>query len=376
MEFERRNQHFDRMVNTPGLRWMGQNTNHHRVHPAVADAMKACIETGEFHVYAPPVGLEELRALVNRDLDLDGMVPIVTDGAVAALYHVCRTICGPGDQFITTDPTWNWPKLFAREAGAEILEIPIYGQQFSYRLAPKRLRAAVTERTRAIYIVDPNNPLGTCCTAQEIAEIAAIARQADAYLIQDCTYRDFAYEHHLAARHYPEKTLTTWSFSKWLGLAGLRIGVVIGNSEIMERLAAASPNMLGSNILSQRAAIAGLKIRDQWFPEVLAEQRANQERLRSAVAAIDGLAIPVFPSNGNFVIVECGGAGVKPEIVCAILARSNILVRQGSYHTSTFGERFIKVSTSVPPAWMEELCERLPGALAEAHGQDQAVQLY
>ncbi|MDH3692000.1 MAG: pyridoxal phosphate-dependent aminotransferase [Gammaproteobacteria bacterium] len=375
-DFERRNQHFDRMVNTPDLCWMGQNTNHYPVHPAVREAMIECIEHETYRVYAPPVGLEELRERIIQDLGLDGLTSLITDGAVAGLYHACHTLCRPGDEFITTDPTWAWPVAFAGAVGAEVRQLPIYGDEYGYRLDPKRLHDAVTKKTKVIYIVDPNNPLGTCCTAAEIEAIADTARSVDAYLIQDCTYRDFAYAHHLAAHHYPERTLTVWSFSKWLGFAGLRVGALTGHPDLMERLAGAPPNNMGSNILAQRGALAGLKVKAEWFPSVLAAQRTNQEKVREVASAIPGFRLPVFPSNGNFLIVECQEAGVRPEAVCAALARHKILVRQGAYHTKTFGDRFIKVSTTVPTEWVDKFCERLPVAVEEARGMNEAVQLY
>jgi len=364
------------MVNIPGLRWMGQNTNHYPTHPAVRDAMIDCIRGEGFHAYAPPAGLEELRELVIADLGLTGSVPLITDGAVSGLYHVCRTLCRPGDRFVTTDPTWAWPMAFARDAGADVVQIPIYGDEHRYRLDPDRLRAAVDERTRIIYIVDPNNPLGTCCSADEIREIADIARSVGACLIHDCTYRDFAFDHRLAAHHYPERTITVWSFSKWLGFAGLRVGALVGPGDLMERFASAPPNNLGSNILAQRGAIAGLKIKSQWFPEVLAGQRANQALVRAAVEAVPGLRLPVFPSNGNFLVIECDRAGVKPEALCAIMARHDVQIRHGGYHTKTFGARFIKVSVTVPREWVEEFCGLLPGAVSEAQDVKQAAETF
>lgn len=374
--FERRNQHFDRLVNRPGLRWMGQNTNHYPQHAAVRDAMIGCIEREDYHLYAPPAGLEELRELILRDLGLEGAAPLITDGAVAGLYHLCHSLCGAGDHFVTTDPSWKWPMAFARAVGAEVIQLPIYGDEYDFRLDPKRLREAVTEKTKVIYLVDPNNPLGSCCSAEEIAEIAEIARSAGAYLLHDCTYRDFAYQHHLAARHYPERTVTVWSFSKWLGFAGLRIGAMIGDPALIERLAAAPPNNLGSNIVAQRGAIAGLKVKREWFPAVLEGQRANQELIRLAVGGIPGLRLPVFPSNGNFLVLECHAARVRPEAVCVALARHDILVRQGSYHTAAFGDRFIKVSTTVPPEWVDEFCQRLPQAIEEARGMNEQIELF
>ena len=374
--FEARNAHFDRLVNTPGLRWLGQNTNHAKPHPAVIEAMERSIRDEEFHIYAPPAGFEELRAGIVEDLGLKGQVALVSDGAVASLYHACHALLGPGDEFITTDPTWNWPMAFARSVGATVKQIPIYGEEYGYRLAPERLREAITEKTKVVYIVDPNNPLGSACTAEEIEGIVSAVRDAGAYLIHDCTYRHFAYEHHLAAALYPDKTLTVYSFSKWLGLAGLRVGAIVAHPDIVERLAAAPPNNLGSSILSQRAAIAGLKIKSEWFPGVLAEQRANQALIKDAVGGVPGLSVAVYPSNGNFLVVECGPAGIRPDALVAEYAERKIMIRQGSYHTPTFGDRFIKISTTVPSAWAEELAELLPEMVERARGRNESAQLF
>lgn len=374
--FETRNAHFDRLVNTPGLRWMGQNTNHATPHPSVIEAMHKSIRDEEFHIYAPPAGLEELRAGIVADFGLGDQSALVSDGAVATLYHICRTFLSAGDEFITTDPTWNWPMAFARAAGATVKQIPVYGAEYSYRLSPERLAAAITPRTRMIYFVDPNNPLGTAATRDEIIAIAEIARQAGAYLVHDCTYRHFAHEHHLAAKIYPERTFTIYSFSKWLGMAGVRIGAAIANPDLVEILASAPPNNLGSNIVAQRAAVAGLASKDQWFPAVLAAQRENQRLVKEAVDAIPGLSIPVYPSNGNFLVIECREAGIDPVSLVAAYQDRDIMIRQGAYHTPSFGDRFVKVSLSVPRAWAEEFAALLPRMVETARGRNEPVSLF
>ncbi len=374
--FEVRNAHFDRLVNTPGLKWLGQNTNHATPHPAVMEAVQRCLRDEEFHVYAPPIGLEALRAGIVADLGLPDQAALVCDGAVAGLAHACKSLLGPGDELITTDPTWNWPMIFAKSVGATVKQIPIYGKEHGYRLAPARLAEAIGPKTKIVYLVDPNNPLGSACTAEEIDAIVAAIRPSNATLIHDCTYRHFAYHHTLAATRFPERTLTVYSFSKWLGLAGLRVGAIVASPDFAERLTAAQPNILGSNILSQRAAIAGLGIKDEWFPAVLANQRANQKLIKDAVDRLPGVEMPVFPSNGNFVVIECGAAGVRPEALTACYQERGIMIRQGSYHTPNFGDRFVKVSTTVPSAWVEEFVELLPEMLEMARGRNDAVKLF
>jgi histidinol-phosphate/aromatic aminotransferase/cobyric acid decarboxylase-like protein len=374
--FEVRNAHFDRLVNTPGLKWLGQNTNHATPHPAVIEAVQRCLVDEEFHIYAPPLGLEALRSGIVGDLGLPDHAALVCDGAVAGLAHACRTLLEPGDELVTTDPTWNWPMVFAKSVGATVKQIPIYGEEYGYRLAPARLADAIGPKTKIVYLVDPNNPLGSACTAAEIDAIVEAIRPSRAVLIHDCTYRHFAYNHTLAATRFPERTLTVYSFSKWLGLAGLRIGAIVAAPALAERLTAAQPNVLGSNILSQRAAIAGLGIKAEWFPGVLANQRANQKLIKDAVDRLDNVRMPVFPSNGNFVVIECDAAGVRPEALTACYQERGIMIRQGAYHTPNFGHRFVKVSTSVPSAWVEEFVELLPEMLEKARGRNDDVNLF
>ncbi len=375
-KFEIRNQHFDQLFNTPGLMWLGQNTNHFHPHPAVVEAMMSSIRAEEYHAYAPPAGLEELRHLIVRDLGLAEQSVLVTDGAVEALYNVCHTLSAPGVDFVTTDPGWKWPIEFARAAGARVVEIPIYKPENGYKLTVAQLEAAVTDKTKLIYLVDPNNPLGVCYTAAEIGAFTEIARRVGAYFLHDCTYFHFADNHTLAARTYPEKSITIYSFSKWLGLAGMRVGAVVASPDLIERLAAAPPNNLGSNVISQRAAIAGLKIKDEWFPDINRRQRRNQAAIQRAIDGVPGMSLAVYPSQANFLVLECIDAGVKPEALCAAYRSANIMIRQGTYHTPTFGHRFVKVSTTVPEEWADAFCEKLPQMVAKARGIVEVAALF
>lgn len=374
--FEARNIYFDTLCNTPGLMWLGQNTNHFEPHPSVIQAVIDALHGGEYHAYAPPAGFEELRRLIVEDAGVPDACAFVTDGAVEALYNVCRNICAPGRDFVTTDPSWAWPMHFARQAGSNVIELPIYDAAQGYKLTADQLRAAVGPNTGVIYLVDPNNPLGTCHTAEEIEEIAAIARSVDAYLIHDATYSHFADSFTPAYRFYPEKTVMTYSFSKWLGLAGMRLGAVISNVDIIERIATAPPNNLGSNVLSQRAAIAGLKTKHEWFPEVQRRQRRNQAAVAEAASRIPGLHLPVYPSQANLLIMETLDAGVKPEALVAAYQTEGIMIRQGTYHTQRFGERFVKISLTVPEAWCDRFCELLPAMIERARSGEHDVKLF
>jgi histidinol-phosphate aminotransferase len=361
-----RNRYFDELASTPGLFWLGQNTNHIESHPAVIEAMVRSIQSGEFNAYAPPLGFEALRRAIVADLGVTGVEALVTEGGVNALAMICRARCKPGTTLVTTDPTWKWPCLFARQQGAEVIEIPIYDPACNYRLTPAALKAHVDERTAIIYLVDPNNPLGIRYTREEIESFAAIARDGGALLVHDCTYRDFADGHYPALHAAPEGAVVSMSFSKWLGLAGFRIGALVAAPALFEEFAKASTSVLGASVVAQRAAQAGLSVKPEWMRKVRAIDGANKAMIREAVGKVDGLNLPIFPSHGNFLVLETIDAGIRPEALVECYRRKGIMIRQGTYHTERFGDRFVKVSTSVPQAWVEKLCTLLPEMVAQA----------
>ncbi|HEY7244250.1 MAG TPA: pyridoxal phosphate-dependent aminotransferase [Xanthobacteraceae bacterium] len=376
--FAQRNAHFDRLFANKNLLWLGQNTNHLPMHPQVREALSQSIAAEEFHAYAPPGGFTSVLHGIVDDLGLphETTAGLITDGAVAALATVCRAYCEPHTSFVTTDPGWKWPLQFARQAGAEIREIAIYDPDQGYRLAPQQLNQNVDRSTRIIYLVDPNNPLGICYTREEIRAFCDTARSTGALILHDCTYRDFADDHVLAARFYPEGAVTIYSFSKWLGLAGLRIGAVVASKAIIERLAAYSTATLGSSVIAQRAAQAGLAVKKEWMSGVQRIQRRNQAAIKKTVDSIPGLFIPVYPSQGNFVIIECAALGLSPEALAAVFAQRGIMIRQGSYHTPRFGSRFVKVSTTVPTEWADAFCRELPDAVVAARGLNDIPELF
>jgi histidinol-phosphate aminotransferase len=361
-----RNRYFDELSATPGLYWLGQNTNHIESHPAVREAMLRSIETGEFNAYAPPLGFEALRRAIVADLATPGAEALVTEGGVNALAIICRARCRPGTTFVTTDPTWKWPCLFARQQGAEVIEIPIYDPACHYRLTAEALRAQVDARTALIYLVDPNNPLGIRYTREEIESFAAIAQDCGALLVHDCTYRDFADGHTPALHAAPEGAVVTISFSKWLGLAGLRIGALVAAPTLFEEFAQTATSVLGASVIAQRAAQAGLAIKAEWMTKVRGTDRANKAMIRQAAGAVEGLSLPIDPSHGNFFVLETVAAGVRPEALVECYRRQGIMIRQGTYHTQRFGDRFVKVSTSVPSPWVEKFCTLLPQMVAQA----------
>ncbi len=253
------------------------------------------------------------------------------------------------------------------------MQTPIYGPETGYKLTPELLRAHIDERCAILYLVDPNNPLGVTYTAAEIAEFAAIAKENGALLVHDCTYRDFADGHTPAVSVDADNAVCTLSFSKWLGLAGMRIGALVGNPALIAELAAVSTSVLGGNVVAQRGAVAGLKVKAEWMQTVRRIDLANKQKIKAAAEAV-GMSVPVWPSHGNFIIVET--AGVRPEAIVEAARLDGVMIRQGAYHTAAFGDRFIKVSTTVPEAWADKLAANFAAYVETARGLTDVPALF
>ncbi|MBZ5739508.1 pyridoxal phosphate-dependent aminotransferase [Nocardioides mangrovi] len=346
---------FEALLDRDDIVWMGQNTNHLEPLPEVVEALERSVARREFQVYAPAAGLSELRALIADDLGLPGLDVWVTDGAVAGLHHLCTALAPRVTQVVTSDPGWPWPVRFGALAGLPARVVSVYDEP-TRLLQADRLAEVVEERS-LLYLIDPLNPLGSSYTRAELEAIVEVARATSSYVVHDCTYRHFADDHTLAAELYPERTFTTYSFSKWLGLAGLRLGAVAATPELLAEVMAVPANPLGSSLVGQRAAVAGLRARDRWLPALRATNRANLRRVEELVAASGLGEVVVSPAQGNFLAVDLAGSGWGSDALCAALLEDGVFIRPGTYQSPLHGERFVKISTSVPPAWIERFAD-------------------
>lgn len=345
---------FEALLDRPDLAWMGQNTTHLEPPAEVVEALLESTRRREFQLYAPALGFDELRSLIVDDLGLTGAEAMVTDGAVGGLHHICTALAPQLSRLITTDPGWPWPARFVGLEGVPVTTVEIYSDEHGYKLSADAL-AAVIEPRSLVYLIDPLNPLGSSYAPDELAAIVELVRGTDSIIVHDCTYRHFSPGHTLAATLAPERTLTTYSFSKWLGLAGLRLGAIVAEPALLSRFTAVPSNPLGANIQAQRAAIAGLKVKGPWLRRLLDTNTHNQRLIIDAVERSSFGRVLVQPTHGNFLAVDVSATGWTADALCAELLDRDIFIRPGTYQSPAFGERFVKISTSVPTEWAQRL---------------------
>ena len=348
---------------TPDVVWMSQNTNHFPPHPAITAALQEAIAAGRYHGYPYAPGLPGLAPLILQDLGLqDGWEVLLTSGGTEALYILLRALLHRGDEMLTHDPSYLIIHHFAHVAEATTADVPIYDHLQRYDVST--LHEHITDRTKLLLLIDPINPLGTGYSPQEVRAIAEVATDHDLLVIDDITYRDFADSHTLVADHAPERTLIAYSFSKNAGMAGMRTGALVAPTALMKRCRPFNTNDLSINILGQVAAKAALQTKSAWLPQVRTVTRDNQALIKAAVDRLDGLSLPVYPSQANMFVIDLAQAGLDPTALQEeLLYEHRVFVRSGSYVSKSFGQRFIRTSFSIAPEGIRRFCTALPIAV-------------
>ena len=257
---------------------------------------------------------EPVEADVGAFLGLDAAQVLLTNGVDEAIHLLCSTYLEPGDEAIVVVPTFAMYAIFAASEGARVVQV-LSGEDFSFPL--KELLARISERTRLIAVANPNNPTGAAVACEVLIQVARAAPQAA--LLVDEAYFEFHGETVLSHASWPSNLFVARTFSKAYGLAGLRIGILTGDSrEIAMVRRVASPY----NVNAVALAVLPEAMRDQeYVKKYVAEVQHGRGMLERELRT---LGLHYWPSRANFVLVRVGPA--HAEFVQAFRARG-ILVR-------------------------------------------------
>jgi histidinol-phosphate aminotransferase len=210
--------------------------------------------------------------------------------------------------------------IYMSAAGAQVISIPA-GPEFDFPL--DAVRASITGRTRLIAMANPNNPTGTFTAAEQLLQIAHFAPAAA--LLIDEAYFEFCGKTLLPRRRECPNVFITRTFSKAYGLAGLRIGVLIGDAEQMHSLRrVCSPY----NVNAVALACLPEALADQNYIErYVTETLQSRARLESVLAT---RGITFWPSQANFVLARIGYTKSDSQAFVEQMRRRGILVRNRS----------------------------------------------
>jgi histidinol-phosphate aminotransferase len=313
---------------------------------AVAAAREALANV---HRY-PDGACFDLRAALAQHFAVDERQLVFGCGADELLELVAKSFLGPGDEAVFAWPSFAMYPIVVEGMGATPVMVPLDAALVHDLPA---LRAAITERTRVVFVCNPNNPTGTSVGAQAFdAFIASLPEEL--VLVVDEAYREFArrpdFPDAIAWVRRRPGTIVMRTFSKIYGLAGLRVGYGICDPELADYLNRAR-HPFNVNRVAAAAAVAALG--DDAHAE--RSRRVNAEGIDYLTRELRALGVEVWPTDANFLLVRAG------EGIFDRLQREGVIVRP----LAGFGmPDCVRVTIGLP-----EENERLVKTLARLRGR-------
>jgi histidinol-phosphate aminotransferase len=299
---------------------LSSNENPLGTSPAARAAYASAADTLERY---PDAGAGDLRAAIAARFDLDPARVIYGNGSDEILHLAAGAFAGAGDEVIHVRYGFAVYEIATRRVGATTVIAP----DRDYATDVDAVLACVTERTRIVYIANPNNPTGTFSTREEIARLHA-GLPAHVLLVLDQAYAEYLADADddggLELARTATNVLVSRTFSKIHGLAAERIGWGYAHADIVEAL---HRIRLPFNVTigGQRAAVAAIGDRD-----FVANTRDHNARWRGwfagEIASLGNAGLRAIPSEANFVLVVFEGA-LTAETAYHALMKAGYIVR-------------------------------------------------
>lgn len=284
-------------------------------------ARKALEDTlGRLEVY-PDGNCVALRNAIGSVYGLDAARIFVGAGSDEVFQLLGQAYLSPGDEVIQSASGFLVYRLIAQQAGAAVISAP----ETEYGADVDALLDAVTDRTRLVFLANPNNPTGTYLPHEDVMRLHAGLRD-DILLVLDGAYAEYVrkngYSGGFELAGSAPNVLTTRTFSKIHGLAALRVGWAYGPQTVIDALNKVRGPF---NVSAPAQAAAEAAILDTAFGDASADHNAvEMERL---VGTLTALGLTPVPSAANFLLLPLDG----PEAVSALdayLRDRDIVVRR------------------------------------------------
>lgn len=280
--------------------------------PKAIEAMKEAAEG--VHIY-PDGGGYKLRTAIAEKFGLGRENIILGNGSNEIIELIGHGFLDPGDNVIAAEHAFVVYKLMATLFGAETIEVPDPG--FVHDL--DAMAAAITPKTRKVFIANPNNPTGTMVGEEEIERFMEKVPE-HVMVIFDEAYHEFLHDAPDTLKYVREgrNVVIMRTFSKIQGLAGLRIGYGITTLAIAEVLQKCR-QPFNTNMIAQAGAIAGLADEEH-------QQRTrdlNDEGLPFLHSAFEEMGLEYVPSVANFVLVKVGDG----DAVFKAMLQKGVIIR-------------------------------------------------
>lgn len=337
----------------------------------VAQAAIQAILQGK-NIYTRLDGIADLRQAIaaklarhNRLIVDPEQEVLVTAGATGAFHATAMALLNPGDEVLLFEPYYGYH--VSTLLSQRMVPVPVPLTAPDWELDLDAVRAAITEKTRAIVLNTPANPSGKVFSYQELEQLAALAVEFDLFVITDEIYEYFLFDNkeHISMATLPgmkERTITISGFSKTFSVTGWRLGYLAASREWLPSIGyfhdlayVCAPSAL------QHGAAAGLlELPDDFYLGLQTEFIEKRDLLVNTLKEIG--FTPSVPSGAYYILADAGllpGETAK-EKARSLLAQTGVASVAGNafFHNGR-GESLLRFCFAKKTEALEDACQRL-----------------
>ena len=304
----------------------------------VAAAWRDAVRAESAPHYTAPIGDPALKAALAKKLKQQNGLTVdpernilITPGSDSGLYFAILPFVGQGDEVLIPSPSYPINFLDVKIMGGVPVAVELDAAD-GYQLSRAQLEAKYTARTRMVLLTHPNNPTTTIYNRASLQALADFVQEHDLILVVDQAFEDYTFGAEcLTPAALPgmfERTVTVFSFSKGMGLSGMRVGYIVCSDQIMDSMYANAVGVIGATSTSgQKAALAALE-----HPEFMQEfARAYEVRRRKAYEILN--CVPgvhmALPESGFLGWIDVSELGNSTEIAQYLVTHARVSLNDG-----------------------------------------------
>lgn len=319
----------------------------------IKDATIKSIENGDVF-YTSNYGIMPLREAVaeklrnENNLDYTAKEVLITAGASESIYDSYSLILEEDDEILLPNPCWPNYVNAAHIMGAVPVRYSL-AEENDFQIDFDELEGLVTEKTKAIVIINPSNPIGSMFTLETLEKLANFAKKKDILVISDEIYEKIIYgnKKHISIASLDgmkERTITINGFSKTYSMTGFRLAYVAAPEEFIRVLNIIHQhNTSCATSFVQYGGITALKEGGDASEEMVKEYKRRRDYIVEKVNSIEGLSLNA-PDGAFYAFINIKGLGVSSEEFCNyLLDEECVAIVPGTVFGSA-GEGFVRFS--------------------------------
>ncbi len=293
----------------PGTISLGQGVVYYGPPPKAIALLPEFLADPENHKYQSIQGIAPLLSAIEAKLKADNGIEIngqncivVTAGSNMGFVNAILAITSPGDEIIIQTPFYFNHEMAIAMADCRPVLVPT---DENYQLRPHAIAQAITERTRAVVTISPNNPTGVVYSQEALREVNQICRDRGIYHISDEAYEYFTYNgvKHVSPGAFPqssEYTISLYSLSKAYGFASWRIGYMVIPEHLLVSVKKVQDTILiCPPVVSQYAALGALQVGGGYCKEHICAIASVRQLVLDSLKRLEGLCT-ITPADGAF----------------------------------------------------------------------------